>query len=55
MGQIDNAAHMAALLADRTIPRIQGTKRRILDAYCLRCIAQVHGAMWDTLQEARRR
>ena len=54
VGQMHSAAHMASLLADSTIPRSQGTKRRIQDAYCLRCIPQVHGAMWDTLQEARR-
>ena len=53
-GQIHSAAHMASLLADSAIPRTQGTRRRIQDAYCLRCIPQVHGAMWDTLTEARR-
>ncbi len=26
---------------------------RVQDAYCLRCIPQVHGAAWDTLQFAR--
>jgi histidine ammonia-lyase len=44
---------MAMLLANSPIPRTQGTDRRIQDAYCLRCIPQVHGAMWDTLQQAR--
>lgn len=53
-GQIHVAAQMRRLLADSAIPRTQGQNRRIQDAYCLRCIPQVHGAAWDTLQEARR-
>lgn len=53
-GQVYSAAHMRSLLADSPIPRSQGTNRRIQDAYCLRCIPQVHGAAWDTLREARR-
>lgn len=53
-GQIHSASHMAALLANSAIPRTQGVDRRIQDAYCLRCIPQVHGAMWDSLREARR-
>ena len=53
-GQLYSAAHMRALLADSPIPRTQGVNRRIQDAYCLRCIPQVHGAAWDTIAEARR-
>ncbi len=53
-GQVHSAAHMRSLLADSPIPRTQGKNRRIQDAYCLRCIPQVHGAAWDTLREARR-
>ncbi|MHB1021159.1 MAG: histidine ammonia-lyase [Acidobacteriaceae bacterium] len=53
-GQILSAHHLAALLAGSRIPRTQGTGSRIQDAYCLRCIPQVHGAVWDTLTEARR-
>jgi histidine ammonia-lyase len=53
-GQQYSAAHMRALLADSPIPRTQGVSRRIQDAYCLRCIPQVHGAAWDTICEARR-
>lgn len=53
-GQVHSAAHMRALLADSPIPRTQGKNRRIQDAYCLRCIPQVHGAAWDTIREARR-
>jgi histidine ammonia-lyase len=53
-GQIHSASHMSSLLADSAIPRTQGENRRIQDAYCLRCIPQVHGAAWDTFREARR-
>jgi len=53
-GQIYSASHMRYLLADSPIPRTQGENRRIQDAYCLRCIPQVHGAAWDTIREARR-
>jgi histidine ammonia-lyase len=53
-GQIYSAAHMAGLLAGSRIPRTQGVNRRIQDAYCLRCIPQVHGATWDAICEARR-
>ena len=35
------------------IPRTHGEGSRIQDAYCLRCIPQVHGAAWDTIQFAR--
>jgi histidine ammonia-lyase len=34
-------------------PRTHGEGSRIQDAYCLRCIPQVHGAVWDTLAHAR--
>jgi histidine ammonia-lyase len=53
-GQMHSASHMAGLLANSPIPRTQGEDRRIQDAYCLRCIPQVHGAAWDALQQARR-
>jgi histidine ammonia-lyase len=53
-GQMHSAEHMRSLLADSPIPRTQGKTRKIQDAYCLRCIPQVHGAAWDTLREARR-
>jgi histidine ammonia-lyase len=53
-GQIHTAAQMRRLLADSFIPRTQGLNRRIQDAYCLRCIPQVHGAAWDAFQSARR-
>ncbi len=54
-GQLHSAQHLLNLLHGSTIPRTHGTgAARIQDAYCLRCIPQVHGAAWDTLAEARR-
>lgn len=53
-GQIFTARQFMNLLEGSTIPRSHGFGSRIQDAYCLRCIPQVHGAVWDTLGEARR-
>jgi histidine ammonia-lyase len=53
-GQVLSARHLAGLLKGSKIPRTQGEGSRIQDAYCLRCIPQVHGAAWDTLAEAKR-
>jgi histidine ammonia-lyase len=53
-GQILAASQLWSLLERSPIPRTHGTESRIQDAYCLRCIPQVHGAVWDTLAEARR-
>ncbi len=53
-GQLLSASHLTELLQDSLIPRTQGEGSRIQDAYCLRCIPQVHGAVWDTLVHARR-
>jgi histidine ammonia-lyase len=53
-GQVLSARHIAGLLNGSKIPRTQGEGSRIQDAYCLRCIPQVHGAAWDTLAEAKR-
>src|SRR5882757_6744474 len=53
-GQMLSAAHLANLLKGSEIPRTHGEGSRIQDAYCLRCIPQVHGAVWDTLLQARR-
>jgi histidine ammonia-lyase len=52
-GQVLSAGHLLELLEGSTIPRTHGEGSRIQDAYCLRCIPQVHGATWDTLQFAR--
>jgi histidine ammonia-lyase len=53
-GQMLSASQLAGLLEGSRIPRTHGNESRIQDAYCLRCIPQVHGAVWDTLAEARR-
>lgn len=53
-GQVRSADQLAGLLQDSPIPRSHGEGSRIQDAYCLRCIPQVHGAVWDTLAHARR-
>jgi histidine ammonia-lyase len=53
LGQIRSASHLTELLEGSAIPRTHGDSTRIQDAYCLRCIPQVHGAVWDTLAHAR--
>jgi len=54
-GQMLSAAHLLELLHGSPIPRSHGEgAARIQDAYCLRCVPQVHGAYWDALAEARR-
>lgn len=58
-GQQLSAANLTELLCGSPIPRTHGEQSRgecsrIQDAYCLRCIPQVHGAVWDTLAHARR-
>ena len=54
-GQMLSAANLLELLEGSTIRRSHGEGgARIQDAYCLRCIPQVHGAYWDALTEARR-
>jgi histidine ammonia-lyase len=53
-GQVLSASHLTDLLKGTSIPRTHGERSRIQDAYCLRCIPQVHGAVWDTLAHARR-
>ncbi len=53
-GQILSAKHILGLLQGSSIPRTHGEGSRIQDAYCLRCIPQVHGSVWDTLVHARK-
>jgi len=53
LGQGLSAHHLTQLLHGSPIPRTHGEGNRIQDAYCLRCIPQVHGAVWDTLAHAR--
>jgi histidine ammonia-lyase len=53
-GQRACAAHLAELLTGSEIRESHITCRRVQDAYSLRCAPQVHGAVRDTLAEARR-
>jgi histidine ammonia-lyase len=53
-GQVLSASHLTCQLEGSLIPRTHGKDSRIQDAYCLRCIPQVHGAVWDTLVHARK-
>lgn len=52
-GQAEAAAHMAALLEGSEIRASHMACRRVQDAYSLRCAPQVHGAVRDTLAQAR--
>lgn len=53
-GQILAAARLAALLDGSEIRQSHITCLRVQDAYSLRCAPQVHGAVRDTISEARR-
>jgi histidine ammonia-lyase len=53
-GQVASAAHLERLLAQSEIRQSHIACRRVQDAYSLRCAPQVHGAVRDTLAEARR-
>ena len=49
-GQIAAAAHLMRLLADSEIRESHREHdSRVQDAYCLRCMPQVHGAVRDVL------
>lgn len=53
-GQMSAAAHLRALLADSEIRESHRLNDpRVQDAYCLRCMPQVHGAVRDVLSHAR--
>jgi histidine ammonia-lyase len=53
-GQIAAAAHLRDLLADSEIREShRHNDPRVQDAYCLRCMPQVHGAVRDGLGHAR--
>jgi histidine ammonia-lyase len=52
-GQQTSAAHMRQLLAGSEIRTSHLNCPRVQDAYSLRCIPQVHGAIRDTLSLAR--
>jgi len=50
-GQIATAAHLRGLLADSEIREAHREHdSRVQDAYCLRCMPQVHGAVRDVLE-----
>jgi histidine ammonia-lyase len=53
-GQLKTAAHLRKLLAGSQIRASHLDCFRVQDAYSLRCIPQVHGAIRDTLDLARR-
>ena len=53
-GQLTSAAHLLRLLEGSEIRASHVSCRRVQDAYSLRCAPQVHGAVRDTLVEARR-
>src|SRR5271163_2832753 len=53
-GQMKSAARLLELLEGSEIRQSHITCRRVQDAYSLRCAPQVHGAVRDTLAEARR-
>jgi len=50
-GQIHSAASLRELLTGAPHHR---SSTKVQDAYCLRCVPQVHGAVWDTLRHAER-
>lgn len=53
-GQTAAAAHLRALLAESQIREShRDNDPRVQDAYCLRCMPQVHGAVRDALASAR--
>jgi histidine ammonia-lyase len=54
-GQMEVAAHLRSLLADSEIREShRENDPRVQDAYCLRCMPQVHGAVLNGLAHARR-
>jgi histidine ammonia-lyase len=53
-GQRQSARILARVLEGSEIRQSHATCRRVQDAYSLRCAPQVHGAVRDTLAEARR-
>jgi len=54
-GQIEAARHLRSLLAESEIRESHREHDpRVQDAYCLRCMPQVHGAVLDGLAHARR-
>ena len=52
-GQIKTAANLRLLLEESEIRESHRDCGRVQDAYSLRCIPQVHGAVRDTLTHCR--
>jgi len=52
-GQVKCAALLRRLIQDSEIRRSHLDCDRVQDAYSLRCVPQVHGAVWDTISHAR--
>jgi len=50
-GQIAVAKEISTILEGSEL--IEQSKQQVQDPYCLRCIPQVHGASWDTLNFAK--
>ena len=50
-GQVYSAKSLRNLLEGSTRHR---SSTSVQDAYCLRCVPQVHGAVWDSLRQAER-
>lgn len=53
-GQVACAANLERLLENSAIRASHAACRKVQDAYSLRCVPQVHGAVRDTLAETRR-
>jgi histidine ammonia-lyase len=54
-GQVRVAAHLRSLLADSEIGASHaGSQHKVQDAYSLRCMPQVHGAVHDALDQLER-
>src|SRR5215469_16118456 len=53
-GQCHSASRLRRLIEGSEIRQSHLTCRRVQDAYSLRCVPQVHGAVRDALSEARR-
>jgi histidine ammonia-lyase len=53
-GQLASAARLRGLLEASEIRQSHAACQRVQDAYSLRCVPQVHGAVLDALAEARR-
>ncbi len=53
-GQKDTAKNMMRLISNSPLWESHGGKNKVQDAYSVRCIPQVHGAVRDTIDHVRR-